>query len=128
MVKVHFTGWSTKYDEWIDVHSDRIIKQWVRGNPFQRNQRLDVKDEKNKWLEAHILEVVPGDYIKIHYKGWSSKFDEYIPISQVSHNLIDNKYAEVGLYSLAYGQAKYARERAQRDRERIHQQSIGYNH
>jgi hypothetical protein len=60
-----------------------------------------VKDEKNKWLEAQILEVVPGDSIKIHYKGWSSKFDEYIPISIGHQHLIDTKYAEIGLYSQA---------------------------
>ncbi len=35
--------------------------------------------------------------------------------------MIDKKYAEVGLYSVAYGQAKYAMERAQRDRERLSQ-------
>jgi|LauGreDrversion4_2_1035121.scaffolds.fasta_scaffold4458249_1 hypothetical protein len=55
MVKVHFTGWSMKYDEWIDVQSDRIVKQWVRGDPFMLFQRLDVRDEKNKWLEAQII-------------------------------------------------------------------------
>ena len=60
-----------------------------------------MKDEKNKWLEAQILEVA-NDYIKIHYKGWSSKFDEYIPIpiNFDEHNSqLDNKYAEIGLYS-----------------------------
>jgi hypothetical protein len=54
-----------------------------------------VKDEKNKWLEAQILEVA-NDYIKIHYKGWSSKFDEYIDEPNIQ---LDTKYAEIGLYS-----------------------------
>jgi hypothetical protein len=57
-----------------------------------------VKDEKNKWLEAQILEVA-NDYIKIHYKGWSSKFDEYIPIPINFDEQLDTKYAEIGLYS-----------------------------
>jgi hypothetical protein len=60
-----------------------------------------VKDEKNKWLEAQILEVA-NDYIKIHYKGWSSKFDEYIPIPinfDEPNIQLDTKYAEIGLYS-----------------------------
>jgi hypothetical protein len=60
-----------------------------------------VKDEKNKWLEAQIIEVA-NDYIKIHYKGWSSKFDEYIPIPinfDEPNSQLDNKYAEIGLYS-----------------------------
>ena len=120
MVKVHFTGWSMKYDEWIDVQSDRIVKQWVRGDPFMLFQRLDVRDEKNKWLEAQIIQVT-NDSIKIHYKGWSSKFDEFIPVpsnpDEPSH-LLDTKYAEIGLYSNAYGQAKYIKERLQRDKDR----------
>lgn len=60
-----------------------------------------MKDEKNKWLEAQILEVA-NDYIKIHYKGWSSKFDEYIPIPinfDEPNCQLDTKYAEIGLYS-----------------------------
>ena len=58
-----------------------------------------MKDEKNKWLEAQILEVA-NDYIKIHYKGWSPKFDEYIPINFDEPNIqLDTKYAEIGLYS-----------------------------
>lgn len=49
-------------------------------------------------------------YIKIHYKGWSSKFDEYIPTSngETSENeLLDVKFAEIGRYSQAYGEAKF---------------------
>ena len=57
-----------------------------------------MKDEKNKWLEAQILEVA-NDYIKIHYKGWSSKFEEYIPIFDEPNIQLDTKYAEIGLYS-----------------------------
>ena len=77
--------------------------------PFQINNRLDVKDSRNKWLEAHIVEMKPT-YIKIHYKGWSSKFDEYIPTSngETSENeLLDVKFAEIGRYSQAYGEAKF---------------------
>ena len=29
LVKVHYTGWSTKYDEWIPAFSERIIKQCI---------------------------------------------------------------------------------------------------
>jgi hypothetical protein len=41
---------------------------------------------------------------KAHFKGWASKWDEYIKIYD---DLIDSKYAEVGLYSDAYGFAKF---------------------
>lgn len=72
--------------------------------PFQLHQRLDVKDTTGKWLEAQIIDL-NNDFIKIHYKGWASKFDEYIPISSQQ---LDTKYAEVGKYSSAFGYAKFS--------------------
>ena len=114
-MKVHYTGWSTKYDEWIDVKEqgeEKIIQQWKRGERFRVNQRIDVKDGKNKWLEAQVIEV-KKEYIKIHYRGWAAKFDEYLPVSHMNPNdpLLDKKYAEIGMYSKAIGQAKYIKER-----------------
>ena len=38
--------------------------------------------------------------MKIHYKGFSAKFDEIIPIND---ELIDNKYSEIGTYSNGFG-------------------------
>ena len=85
--------------------------------PFKLFNRLDVKDSRNKWLETNIIEL-NKDYIKIHYKGWSSKFDEYLPILP-ENKLIDIKYAEIGLYSNAYGQAKYKNQKEARDKQKI---------
>ena len=73
------------------------------------NQRLDVRDVKGKWLEAQIVEL-SDTYFKIHYKGWAAKFDEFIPLDQQGH-LLDTKFAEIGLYSLAYGGAKFNSQR-----------------
>jgi len=37
-VKVHFTGWTAKYDEWLDIQvpneRERLKKQWRRGMAF----------------------------------------------------------------------------------------------
>jgi hypothetical protein len=33
-IRVHYTGWSQKFDEWIDKKSDRILKQWKKGKPI----------------------------------------------------------------------------------------------
>lgn len=108
MLRVHFTGWSYKYDEWIDERSDRVLKQWRRGMPFRINNRIDVKDVKGKWLEARIIHIVPDQYMTVHFKGWSSKWDEQIPIHPEHLNdLIDTKFAEIGMYSDAFGKAKF---------------------
>jgi hypothetical protein len=79
-LKIHFSGWSNKYDEWIDteISPHRLVKQWQRGEPVRLFNRLDVKDTVNKWMEAHVVEI-NKHYIKIHYKGWAAKFDEYLP-------------------------------------------------
>ena len=45
--------------------------------------------------------------MRVHFKGWSSKWDEIVNIN--SEN-IDVKYAEIGLYSKAYGLAKFHRD------------------
>jgi hypothetical protein len=40
---VHYTGWSTKFDEWIPINSDRVLVQWEHGKDIQINNRLDVR-------------------------------------------------------------------------------------
>lgn len=42
--------------------------------------------------------------MKVHFKGWKSKFDEVI---QIDNSLIGEKYAEIGLFSKAFGYAKF---------------------
>lgn len=59
--------------------------------------RLDVKDQKGRWLEAEVIEITPL-YLKIHYLGQPDKFDEYLPQDE---ELLDVKYAELGKYSSA---------------------------
>ena len=79
MFKVHFTGWSSKYDEWIEENSDRIVKQWKRGAPLLLNNRLDVRDIKGKWLEAQVIQIeLENSLFVVHFKGFSSKWDEVI--------------------------------------------------
>ena len=89
-MKVHFTGWSNKYDEWVEENSPRLMRQWRRGQALQLNNRVDVQDVKGKWLEAQVIEIVPNNYIKVHFKGWSSKWDEFIPYSPDNfENMLD---------------------------------------
>jgi len=70
-IRVHYTGWSNKYDEWIEKDSERILKQcklirglWVcmsfigtKGKKFRLNNRIDANDENGKWLEARVVDV-----------------------------------------------------------------------
>lgn len=56
-VFIHFTGFAAKYDEWIDLASGRVQKQWRRGSNFALNNRVDVLDQMGKWLPAGIVEL-----------------------------------------------------------------------
>jgi len=45
-LKVHYSGFAPKYDEWLPVDSPRLMKQWRRGKLFMINNRLDVQDSR----------------------------------------------------------------------------------
>ena len=51
-MKVHFSGWSNKYDEWVEENSPRLMRQWRRGQALQLNNRVDVQDV-NKLLKQY---------------------------------------------------------------------------
>lgn len=76
-VKVHFSGFGNKFDIWLDEHSDRISKQWRYQTEFQLNNRIDVLDSYRKWKEASVVDM-NDTQIKVHYKGYVPKYDEWI--------------------------------------------------
>jgi len=41
---------------------------------FNLGQNLDVKDTKNKWVNAEII-YIKDNNIYVHYSGWSPKYD-----------------------------------------------------
>ncbi len=54
-IYVHYTGWSAKYDEFIELDSDRILTQWEPGKQIKINNRLDVRHPVGGWLEAKVI-------------------------------------------------------------------------
>ena len=81
-VYVHYDSWKNKWDEWIPRKSSRIARRGV--NTFQGagtlkvGQRISVRDEIGKWRESAVIKE-REDAVLIHYCGWESKFDEWIP-------------------------------------------------
>jgi len=53
-------------------HSTAVV-----GGILKKNQRVEALDERDSWLEAFICEETPNK-VKIHYKGFHSKFDQWI--------------------------------------------------
>eukprot|EP01084_Bolivina_argentea_P250158 419058_1 len=90
--KVHFKGWMTKWDIWINTHninekirllhtfSNKLeILNENKLDSFKIGTKCDCLDSVDKWCEAQIIEVNTDKKLtKIQYKGYSSKYDEWI--------------------------------------------------
>jgi hypothetical protein len=46
---------------------------------FEKGQWVDCCDSVKKWLEAQVVEVGEGEVL-VHYDGWHSRWDEWIPV------------------------------------------------
>eukprot|EP00742_Colponemidia_sp_Colp-10_P004703 GILJ01005016.1.p1 GENE.GILJ01005016.1~~GILJ01005016.1.p1 ORF type:complete len:538 (-),score=65.74 GILJ01005016.1:200-1813(-) len=95
---IHYTGFASKWDEWISLTSPRLLKQWYPGRDIQLYNRLDVLDTYHKWCEAFVIEM-NDKQVKIHYKGFVSKWDEWIDKQS-------DRIRPVGTYSSAFGIGK----------------------
>ena len=83
---------------------------------FRMNNRLDIYDVKDKmWREGIIVELKThkNATIKIHYKGYTSKSDEWIDI--LKENV---RISEIGSYSGGEGWAKYSQRKQQELKEK----------
>jgi len=78
-VYVHYKSWSNTWDEWIDRSSHRLNPVTLQA-PFslEKGASLDVQDTAGTWFESVILET-KDNLIKVQYKGWPHKWDEWIP-------------------------------------------------
>ena len=75
--------------------------------PFQLNNRLDILDKKNKWLEATVVHIYSLDGrqcgIKVKFKGFTSLWDENINTECKEDSW---RIKPVGTFSKAHGWAK----------------------
>ncbi|KRX01602.1 Chromo domain protein [Pseudocohnilembus persalinus] len=104
--RVHYTQWSTKYDEWISIYSDRMLKQWRKGQPIKINNRIDVQyqDKEGRikqWLEALVekIDEEDNDRIFVHFIDYKRIYDQWVNLKD------ESRVAEVGTYSKAHGRA-----------------------
>lgn len=121
-LRIHYSGCNSKYDETLPIDSDRVQKQCKqislviffdligkRGMVPKVNNRLDIYDPADKkWREAIVIEVIAGSKIpvasiKVHYKGYSAKSDNWVDCVKE-----EPRIKEVGSFSNAEGHAKYS--------------------
>ena len=53
---LHYSGWSAKYDEYISIHSERILTQWDYQQEIRVNNRVDAYHPLTGWLEARVID------------------------------------------------------------------------
>jgi hypothetical protein len=80
---VHFIGWKSRYDEWIDAGKGRLVPMPV-GTNAEVGDQLQARDPQGKWADARVLEVRENPKsalqkeLKVHYVGFHSRYDEWI--------------------------------------------------
>ena len=82
-IYVTFLYWDKSWDDWISDFEGRVAPlhthTYVEGGVLKLRQRIEALDKTNKWLEAFVIEVDDAQaLVKVHYKGWHVKFDEWL--------------------------------------------------
>lgn len=97
-IKVHYKGWKSKFDEWIDLsinpekvctlhtHTVRSHAQLNNNSNIHISQitigfKCDCLDSSDKWYAAEIVQIdndLTHQLLKIHYLEWNSMYDEWI--------------------------------------------------
>ena len=56
---------------------------------------IDCQDPVHKWCTCRIVDIVENKKIRIHYEGWSAKWDEWLPLDS-------DRLAPIGTYTKGY--------------------------
>jgi len=72
--------------QWVRYGNGQPSSQFGSPDYFRVGTIFDCLDPEGKWFEASVLEAFDdpargGPCIKVHYLGWSTKYDEVIPLS-----------------------------------------------
>ena len=79
--------WSDRFDEWVPIASARLAEAgtmtYQEGGRLVVGHRIEAGDRSARngklvWREAFVI-ACEEDSVKVHYKGYSEKFDEWFP-------------------------------------------------
>ncbi len=78
---IGYLNWDSKFDEWVTASNERVAPlhahTYFVGGTLKLRQRVEVLDERGTWLESFV-EDENETQVKIHYKGYAAKFDEWL--------------------------------------------------
>jgi len=61
------------------AYKTRASQAKAEATDWQVGDELDALDTSNKWCVAQVMKVNEKGDLYVHYKGWSEKWDEWIP-------------------------------------------------
>lgn len=79
--KVHYAGWGTEWDEWVEV--ERVRK--AGRAPVEQGEAAQVK-WGGRWYDARVLESRSGLH-RVHYVGWDARYDQWVEPSRIRYKL-----------------------------------------
>ena len=99
--RVHYHGWSKRYDEWLRADTGRIKE---RGPAPQVGLRCLAFCHRSGWHDASIIGLRDVDddnvqKVKVHYKGWGKSYDEWVDEGCVCHIVQSNERTSTSVKS-----------------------------
>lgn len=76
LTKIHYTGWGSEWDEWIEPTRLRKAAPRVALRAGKPGQRVEI-EWHGSWWDGEITETRSGLY-KVHYTGWGAEWDEWV--------------------------------------------------
>ncbi len=79
LTKIHYTGWGSEWDEWVDAGHIRPPSRTLAS--ARSGQQVEIEWHGSSWPGV-VLETRSG-FFKVHYTGWGSEWDEWVEIGRL---------------------------------------------
>lgn len=76
LTKIHYTGWGSEWDEWVEPKRLRRAAPHVPLAAGKRGQKVSIEWQGSFW-DGEIIATRAGLY-KVHYTGWGNEWDEWV--------------------------------------------------
>jgi hypothetical protein len=76
LTKIHYTGWGSEWDEWVEPNRVRRAPPDVPVTNGRVGQKVSIEWQGSFW-DGEIIATRSG-LSKVHYSGWGSEWDEWV--------------------------------------------------
>ena len=81
LTKIHYTGWGSEWDEWVEPARIRRAPANVALKNAKLGQKVAIEWQGSFW-DGQVIAVRSGLF-KVHYAGWGSEWDEWVEPSRL---------------------------------------------